>query len=45
MVVPCNEEQQRQTPRQGRLRARSGLTLLESVKNTRKLSIHQAFSI
>ena len=43
--VPCNEEQQRQTPRQDRLRVRSGLTLSVSVQNTKKLSIHQAFPV
>ena len=45
MASPCADPQQRQTPRQRRLRVRSGLTPLVSVQNTGKLSIHQVFSV
>ena len=43
MVAPCNAEQQRQTPRQSRIRVRSDLTHLVSVVNSTKPSIHAPF--
>ena len=45
LVSPCADPQQRQTPRQGHLQVRSGLTLSVSVQNIKKLSIHQAFPV
>ena len=45
MASPCADPQQRQTPRQGRLRGCRGLTLSVSVQNIKKLSIHQAFPV
>lgn len=43
MVIPCNEEQQRQPPRQGHLRVRSGLTLQMTGPNSTSVNIHGHF--
>ena len=43
--IACADPQQRQTPRQGRLRVRSGLTFLPIVQNIMKPCIHRAFPI